>query len=143
MFLKIYLSQIEFSIIDVNNKIKTEAAKVNIGDQDAVLRLNGSLSVFSKLAANHSYFSDFFSLLGSLTYSRVVFTKVDIDRDKGLIQLRGTAKNYTALAKQIVALRDNKDIKSLEIKSINFNTSGLEFEITAIADSKIFVKNNQ
>ena len=72
----------------------------------------------------------------------MVFTKIDADKEKGFIQLKGTAQNYTALAKQIVALRSNKNIKSLEIKGINFSTNGLEFEITAGADPKIFVKGS-
>ncbi|MEK7198052.1 MAG: hypothetical protein AAB648_01135, partial [Patescibacteria group bacterium] len=68
---------------------------------------------------------------------------VDADKNKGLFQLKGTAQNYTALAKQIVALRSSEDIKSLEVRGINFGTNGLDFDIITGVDSKIFVKNNQ
>ncbi len=143
IFLKVYLSQLENDIAGINNQIKVEATKISIDDENAVTRLSDSLDTFSRLTANHSYFSHFFDLLGSLTYARVVFTKVDADKDKALIQFKGTAQNYTALAKQIVALRSNNNIKSLEIKGINFSTNGLEFEIMASADPKIFIKNNE
>lgn len=143
IFLKVYLSQLEADITLTNNQIKAEAAKISIDDENTVMRLNNSLDAFSKLIVNHSYFSDFLSLLESLAHSRVVFTKIDADKSKGFIQLKGTAQNYTALAKQIVALRSNKDVKSLEIKGINFGTNGLDFDIIAGVDSKIFIKNNQ
>lgn len=141
--MKVYLSRLESDIATINGRIKAEVAKVSVDDENAVARLSDSLSAFAGIMLNHSYFSDFFDLISSLTYSRLVFTKIDADKEKGVIQLRGTAQNYTALAKQLVALRSNKDIKSLEIKGINFSTNGLEFEVTAFADPKIFTKNNQ
>lgn len=140
IFLKFYLSQVQTDIADINNKIKTEIAKVNANDESAMLRLSDSLNVFSNIAANHSYFSKFFDLLGSLTYARVVFTKVDADKDSGIVKLQGTAQNYTVLAKQMVALRENKNINYLEVKGINFGTNGLEFELILGVDPKIFTK---
>ena len=142
IFLRAYQSQLGSDIARINNQIKIEASKISADDENAMVRLSDSLGAFSRLAENHSSFSNFFNLLSSLTYSRVVFTKIDADKEKGIIQLRGTAQNYTALAKQIVALRSNENIKSLEIKGINFSTNGLEFEIMAGADPKIFIKNN-
>ncbi|MEK7087442.1 MAG: hypothetical protein AAB958_01935, partial [Patescibacteria group bacterium] len=141
--LKVYLSQLEADITLINNQIKAEAAKISVDDENTVIRLNNSLDAFSKLIASHSNFYNFFSLIESLTYSRVVFTKVDADKNKGLFQLKGTAQNYTALAKQIIALRSSEDIKSLEVRGINFGTNGLDFDIITGVDSKIFVKNNQ
>lgn len=143
IFLKVYLSKLETDITHINNQIKAEAAKISIDDENTVIRLGNSLDAFSSLIASHSYFSNFFNLIDSLTYSRVVFTKIDADKKGGLVQLKGTAQNYTALAKQIVALRSNKDIKSLEVRGINFGTNGLDFDIITGVDSKIFVKNNQ
>ena len=141
--MKVYLSRLESDVAAINGKIKAEAAKVSVDDENAVMRLSDSLGAFSRITANHSYFSDFFDLISSLTYSRLVFTKIDADKEKGFIQLKGTAQNYTALAKQIVAIRGNKDVKSLEIKGINFSTNGLEFEVMGFADPKIFTKSNQ
>lgn len=143
IFLKVYLSQIQADILDVNNQIKTEAAKVNANDENTVAHLNDSLNVFSGLVSNHSYFSNVLDMIGSLTYSKVVFTKFDADRGKNTIQLRGTAQNYTALAKQMVALRENANVKSLEVKGINFGANGLEFELSASVDSQLFVKKQQ
>ena len=70
----------------------------------------------------------------------MIFTKFDVDREKGTMQLKGSAQNYTALAKQMVALRENENIKSLEVKGINFGTSGLDFELMMFLDPKIFIK---
>ena len=141
MFLKVYLSQIQTEIININNQIKTEAAKVNADDENAVVLLADSLNGFSGLVANHSYFSNTLETISSLTYQKVVFTKFDASREKNIIQLKGTAQNYAALAKQIVALRENENFKSLEVKGINFGANGLEFELLADVDPKLFVKN--
>ncbi len=126
--------------MSVNDQIKVEAAKVNVDDENTVARLNDSLKVFGGLVSNHSYFSNVFDVIGSLTYSGVVFTKFDADRGKGIIQLRGTARNYTALAKQMVALRENDNVKSLEVKGINFGANGLEFELLLGVDPKLFIR---
>ena len=143
IFLKVYLSQIQAEIININNQIKTEAAKVNADDENTVVYLNDSFGAFSALVANHSYFSNVFDIIGSLTYQKVVFTKFDADRKTGLIQLKGIAQNYTALAKQMVALRENADVKNLEVKGINFSTNGLEFELLAGVEPQLFVKKQQ
>jgi len=141
--LKVYLSQIQADIVSINNQIKITAASVNIDDENAVTRLSDSLNVFSSLVSNHSYFSDVLSAIGSLTYQKVVFTKFDANRETGLIQLRGVAQNYTSLAKQMVALRENPKVKTLEVKGINFGANGLEFEISLGVSPQIFVKNQQ
>jgi len=140
ILLKVYLAQIQTEIVDINNQIKAEAAKVNASDEDAMLRLNDSLGAFNGLAANHSYFSNMLKTIGALTYEKVVFTKLDADYEKGIIQLKGMAQNYTALAKQIVALRENENFKSMEVKGINFGTNGLEFELIAGVVSELFTK---
>ena len=140
IFLKVYLSQIQTEVININNQIKTEAAKINADDENTVAHLNDSFSVFSGLVANHSYFSNVFDVVGSLTYQKVVFTKFDADRETGIIQLRGIAQNYTALAKQMVALRENANVKNLEVKGINFSANGLEFELLAGVEPAIFTK---
>jgi len=140
IFLKVYLSQIQTEIMNINNQIKTEAAKVNADDENTAVHLSDSFNVFSGLVSNHSYFSNVFDVIGSLTYQKVVFTKFDADRKTGIIQLKGTAQNYTALAKQMVALRENTNVKNLEVKGINFGTNGLEFEFLAGVESQLFVK---
>lgn len=140
IFFKVYLSQIEAGIVNTNDQIKAEAAKVSEGDETIVTNLNDSLNAFGGLVAKHSYFSKLLELIGSLTYSKVVFVKFDADREKNTLQLKGSAQNYTALAKQIVALRENENIKSLEVKGINFGTSGLDFELIMLLDQQVFTK---
>ena len=138
--LKVYLSQIQVEIVSINNQIKTETAKINADDENTVLHLNDSLGAFSALVKNHSYFSSVFDVIGSLTYQKVVFTKFDANREAGIIQLKGTAQNYTALAKQMVAWREHANVKNLEVKGINFGANGLEFELLSGVDSQFFVK---
>ena len=138
--LKVYLAQIQAEIISINNQIKTEAGKVSADDENAVVRLSDSLAALGGIVSNHSYFSGVFSLIGSLTHSRTVFTKFDADRDKNVINLKGLSQSYTVLAKQMVALRENDYIKSLEVKGINFGNTGLEFELTMGVDPQIFIK---
>ena len=140
LILKFYLAQIQTEIADINSQIKVEAAKVNTNDEAAMLTLNDSLRAFSGLVANHSYFSDTLETIGALTHEKVVFTKIDIDSKKGTVQLRGTTQSYTVLAKQIVALRENENFKSMEIKGINFGANGLEFELLAEVNFGLFIK---
>ena len=140
IFFKVYLSRIEADIVNINDQIKAEAAKVSEGDEMTVASLADSLNAFSGLVVNHSHFSKLLEFIGSLTYSKVVFTKFDADREKSTLQLKGSAQNYTALAKQMVALRENENVKSLEVKGINFGTSGLDFELLMLVNPKVFTK---
>jgi hypothetical protein len=138
---KIYLSRLESEIMEVNNQIRAEAAKVSAEDENTVLRLNDSLTAFNNLVSNHSYFSEILNLVGSLTHSRVVFTKFDGDRERGFLGLRGTAQSYTVLAKQMVALRENKYVKSLDVRGISFGAAGgVEFELSMSVDPQVFIK---
>lgn len=138
--LKVYLSQLQAENVIINNQIKVEAAKINANDADTMARLSDSLGAFNKLIPVLSRFSNVLDIVGSITYQRVVFTKFDANREKNTIQLKGTAQNYTALAKQIVALRENKNIKGLEIKGINFGDKGLDFEISADVEPQLFIE---
>ena len=140
IFLKVYFARIQEEIISINNQIKTEVGKVSVDDENTVIRLSDSLAALGGIISNHSYFSGVFDLVGSLTYSKMVFTKFDADRDKGIINLKGSAQNYTALAKQMVALREKDYVKTLEVKGINFGNTGLDFELMLGVDSKIFIK---
>ena len=140
MGLKVYLARIQAEIININNQIKIEAGKVSADDENAVVRLSDSLAALGGIVSNHSYFSDVFSLVGSLTHSRAVFTKFDADRDKGIINIKGLTQNYTVLAKQMVALRESSYVKNLEVKGINFGNTGLEFELTLGVDPAMFIK---
>ncbi len=138
--LNIYLSQIRAETDSIGNQIKIEAAKVNPKDAEAIARLNDALGNFNKLILTHSSFSKVLDVIGALTYQKVVFTDFAADREKNTIQLRGIAQNYTALAKQIVALRQNENIKGLAIKGISFGAKGLSFDIAVEVDSKLFIK---
>ena len=68
LFLKVYLAQIQTEIVSINGQIKAEAAKVNAGDEGAMLGLNDSLSAFGGLVANHSSFSNALGIIGALTW---------------------------------------------------------------------------
>lgn len=147
IFLKVYLNQIQSEIININEQIKTEAGKVNADDQNAVVYLDNSLDAFSGIVLNHTYFSSTMDLISSLTHSKVVLTKFYADNGKSTavqkdstIQVEGLAQNYTTLAKQMVALRENDNVKSLDVEGINFGTTGVSFKLTLGVDPKIFSK---
>ncbi len=140
IFLKFFLNTLRAEISDINDQIKTESAKVSVNDENLVIQISNSLNAFKDIQMNHSYFSGLMDLIESLTYSKVAFAKIDVGRDKNLIQLRGTAQNYTALAKQMVALRENENIRTLEVRGISFGTTGLTFELTMEVDPKVFIE---
>lgn len=138
--LKIYLSQLQADLSGINDQVKAEMAQISIKDENTILHLSDTLRAFNELVTNHSYFSQLLDLVGARAYSKVVFTKFDADRENSTLQLKGQTQNYTMLAKQIVALREDENIKSLEVKGINFTSSGLSFELLMIVNQEIFTK---
>lgn len=138
--LKSYLSQIQADLGSIDDQIKAEIAQVSVEDENTILRLSDTLRAFSGLMIYHPYFSQLLDLVNSRTHPKVVFTKFDADRGNSTLQLKGITQNYTVLAKQIVALREDENIKSLDVKGINFISSGLNFELLMTIDQKIFTK---
>lgn len=138
--LKVYLSQVQKDLDGINEQIKAETAKASVKDETAILRLSDTLRSFNELVTRHTYFSQLLDFVDSHTHSKVIFTKFNANRESSALQLRGLTQNYTTLAKQIVALREDENIKSLEVKGINFTSKGLDFELLMTIDQKIFTK---
>lgn len=136
--LRFYLAQLQNEAVGLNNQIEEAAAAVNIQDEQTVLRFNDSLNAIRNLFANHTYFSSFFNLINSSTYPKVIYRSLRADAIKNEIQLQGTAQSYTALAKQIVALRDLSFIKGVAVSGIKFLTEGLQFSLDIEVKPEIF-----
>lgn len=140
IFFRIYLFKIQTDIVGINDQIKAEMAKINTKEEEKISRLNDSLVAFSDIVESHSHFSQLLDLIGSLTYSKVVFTRINANKDTLTINLRGLTQNYTALAKQITAFRENENIKGVDVENMTFGTNGLSFELSIILYPKIFIK---
>ena len=136
--LRFYLAQLYNEAIGLNNQIEEAAAAVNIQDEQTVLRFNDSLNAVRSLFANHTYFSSFFNLVSSSTYPKIIYRSLRADAAKNSVQFQGTAQSYTALAKQIVALRALSFIKGVEVSGIAFSTEGLQFSLNIEVKPDIF-----
>lgn len=136
--LRFYLARLQAEVISLNGKIKEAAAAVNAQDEETVIKFNDSLNVIQGLFANHSYFSNFFNALNSATYPKIFYYSAQADANKNIIQLQGKTQSYTALAKQIVALRANPMVQGVEVASITFTTEGLQFSLKVDVKSDIF-----
>lgn len=136
--LRFYLIQLHNQAADLNNRIKTAAALVNPQDEETIIRFNNSLDSLSSLFKNHTYFSNFFNLIGSLTYPKISYRSFQADAVKNNFQVQGAAQSYSALAKQIVAFRNNPFVKGVDISGIVFGPTGLQFNLKIDVQPEIF-----
>ena len=136
--MRLYLARLQDEVLGLNNQIKEAAAAVNAEDEQTVVRFNESLNTLRSLFANHTYFSSFLSLINSSTYPKVSYNSVQAEAVKNSIQLKGSAQSYTALAKQIVALRENPMILGVAVSGITFGVKNLQFDLKVDVKPDIF-----
>lgn len=137
---KIYLNRIQADIVAIDQQVQEEIKKVSVQDENLVIRMNESIGAFKNILENHSYFSNVLDFISSLTYAKTYYERFDADLEKNAIQIKGTTQNYSTLAKQIVAIRDNKSVQSLEVSSLSFSSGGVNFGFLLTVDSSVFTK---
>ena len=136
--LRFYLMRLQNEIVGLNNTIKQIALTVNPEDEQAIVKLNDSLNAIRSVFINDTYFFSFFDLLSRLTYPKISYRSVQADTVKNIVQLQGKAQSYTALAKQIIALRSSPLVKGIEVSGIAFSADGLQFGLKIEVKSDIF-----
>ena len=74
---------------------------------------------FASLFNTHKYSTKFFKFLGSVTYSKVRWTSLSLDIPKTKVNLKGKAKDFISLTKQLIIL--NREPKISNVKLIDLS----------------------
>lgn len=126
---------------DINNlKERIAQAQIKAQSQESLEVVNfiNKSELVKQVLASHVYFSGFFGILESLINQKVALSKINVSAEKKFFDIEGLAQSYTHLAKEIVALRTNKNIEGVEVSQISLNPRGLSFRISAMVNSDIF-----
>lgn len=116
-------------------------ATINPTTVEAFVRLRDRLASGNTLLANHTAFSGFFSLLGTLMPSTVRFSSLHLSIDeKRTIKLEGlgVAKSFNALAAASTAFSQDGHIKDAIFSNIVVNprNNSVSFVLAATLDPK-------
>ncbi|MDB4992008.1 MAG: putative pilN [Parcubacteria group bacterium] len=118
-------------------------AKVDDNTIEDFVRLRDRLSNGKDLLTNHVVLSQYFDVLESLTLQNVSFSEMHIavaGDHTATLTMKGTARNFNALAAQSNAFAGEKRIKRAIFSDINLTTTKLvSFSLTADIDSKLIV----
>jgi len=136
------LQDVKSQITAVNSQIaELEANRRDLSATQSVL------TNVKKVLDDHSYWSKFFEGLEANTIPDVVYTGANTGVE-GQVNLAAFAKDYTAVGKQLVALREVPDFaKSVTVNSANAvldlkgKSIGVNFDMT-IEVSPAFIKAN-
>ncbi|MDI6883140.1 MAG: hypothetical protein QMC93_01535 [Patescibacteria group bacterium] len=131
------------SLEEKNQGLEGEIAKVKeekIGQTEKeILATEQRIKIFKELLKKHKISSNFFPFLENLTHPKVQFTRLILNSESYQIALEGKTENFQFLAEQIFILREDKNIKSLNLNSVSLDREGkTQFTLTFSLPPQIF-----
>lgn len=108
--------------------------------EDEISNLQKKISAFSKIIEDHSFPSQFFSILEKNTHSEVYFSDIKLDLKNPKCILSGQASNFSVLAQQLYILQ-NIQFFQTKLSKISLSKEGkVDFELEIVFDKNILKK---
>ncbi len=141
-----YNRYLTHTLVSKQAQLVQAQGKVDENTIEDFVRLRDRLSNGKDLLTNHVVLSQFFTTLESLTLQNIQFSnlKLSIAGDHtAKLEMKGTAKNFNALAAQSNAFAGEKRIKRAIFSDINLTQAKLvSFSLTADVDSKLIIEGS-
>jgi len=94
---------------------------------------------WAQLILSHRKPGNIFNLLEKTTHPSVVFSEFEFDSAKNLVEIKGSAEDFTALGQQILILKGEKDIKKITLSEVSIaKGGGIDFSLQLTFDSQFF-----
>jgi len=124
----VYVKNIERNVLNYEELVQEFDKEVTVfnttrKDGDALQKQLYNLGILLDNRVSPTSAIDF---IFSLVDKDVIFTTIDFDLGLGTIQLEGIAKNYEAVARQIVTLQTNKHIIQADFDNVMVNNENAD-----------------
>lgn len=121
-------------------KINNEGLAGRNKEVNKIKSANSKLNNFQGIFDKHIYSSEVFRFIEGVTLKKVQFSKFNLDVSKSSINLSGATGSYSDFAKQINKLKNEKDIRNVEISSFGIDREGIKFDLRMVLASDILLK---
>jgi len=112
--------------------------------EEEVLGAKKEIEIYQGFLASHRYSSLFFDFISGLTHKKVFFKKIDLNVYESRVLLTGETNNFSELRKQILILKNEKNIKKVNLVNVSLNDfGGIDFVIDLVLDPSVFNDNFQ
>ena len=111
----------------------------NLALKNDVEQLADKISDLGSLLKNHKLTSQVFNLLRAICHKKVQFITVKIDPLYATILVDALTDQFRTFGEQLLALRDNLDIKEFSIKSAALSDKGVAFSFEIQIDPQLLL----
>jgi Tfp pilus assembly protein PilN len=141
----IYKNKLKISLEGIKQEISLLANKRMPDQEEAIIDLDTKISLLKEVFQNHTYWSEIFERIESLTMSDVYFqdAKLTMELDKISLQFSASTDTYKSLAKQMLVFQEEPIIQRVEISNITLSEEGgIKFGLFSVFPLKTLLFNN-
>jgi len=142
----VYKKKLNTNLESVKQEIFLLANKRTPDEEEAIIDLDVKIGLLKEVFQNHTYWSQIFERIESLTMSDVYFSdaKLTMEQDKISLQFSASTDTYKSLAKQMLALQEEPTIQKVEISSIALSEEGgIKFGLSSVFPLKTLLLNSE
>jgi len=135
-----------------NNSIKTSQKTLAVLEEtlsrevsekatlkNEILTYQKKIKDFSGLISGHLKSSKIFVFIEEQCHPKVWFNDFTLDTEKASVMLLGEAQSFESLGQQMLILRDEKMVKSIELGNVSLNKEGkINFNLNIFLNPSIF-----
>jgi len=107
--------------------------------KNEILTHQRKINDFSVLIDNHRKASNIFAFMENQCHPKVWFNNFSLNTKEGTVSLAGEAQDFLSLGQQMLILKDEKMIKSVDLANISMKKEGkITFNLSISFDPLIF-----
>ncbi len=132
----------DIQLLDKN--LAAASASPEAALEKEILNYQKKINDFSSLLASHTYSSQIFPLIESITHPKVAFSNFSLEASKASVTLSGITDSFQTLDQQLAIFKKEKLVKEVKISDIAFEKDGkISFSFGLVMDPQIFTKTEK
>jgi Tfp pilus assembly protein PilN len=134
-----FLETSQKTLADLETTLSEEISEKAVLKNE-ILTYQKKIKDFSRLINAHLKTSNIFDFMEEQCHPEVWFNEFSLDTEAGKVLLAGEAQNFEALGQQMLILRDEKLIKSIDLGGVSLKKEGkINFNLSLSFDPSIFI----
>lgn len=137
--IEISLRKSEQNLAELKTAIFAKETKESKAIEADVLRSKQQIDIFSSLFTSYKKASKIFNFLKQNCHKQVFFSGIDLDTEKGALNITGKAENFKVLGEQMLIFQMQDFIDNVSLTSLSMEREGgIKFQLLLSLDAKIF-----
>ncbi|PIR98080.1 MAG: hypothetical protein COT89_01425 [Candidatus Colwellbacteria bacterium CG10_big_fil_rev_8_21_14_0_10_42_22] len=133
-----YKAFLNNEIEKADSALQELSSRVTEEEKESLAVLNSQLTNIRTLLREHTFTSQGFALLESLTHPNISYTEMDLVMEDGKISLGGIANSYDDLVAQLTILEESQYVISYNLEDSQWNNGVIQFNLDMFVTDKVF-----